>query len=47
MYIYHGTKSTEQIKQHKLPAIMVTHDESDAIAANGKVINLQINQQTN
>ncbi|MEH6596970.1 MAG: ATP-binding cassette domain-containing protein [Colwellia polaris] len=37
----------EQIKQHKLPAIMVTHDESDAIAANGKVINLKINQQIN
>ncbi|MBA6391971.1 ATP-binding cassette domain-containing protein [Colwellia sp. BRX10-3] len=30
----------EQIKQHQLPAIMVTHDESDAIAANGKVIHL-------
>lgn len=30
----------EQIRQHKLPAIMVTHDESDAIAANGKVIHL-------
>ena len=33
----------EQIKQHKLPAIMVTHDESDAIAANGKVIHLSMN----
>jgi putative thiamine transport system ATP-binding protein len=30
----------DQIKQHQLPAIMVTHDESDAIAANGKVIHL-------
>ena len=30
----------EQIKQYQLPAIMVTHDESDAIAANGKVIHL-------
>jgi putative thiamine transport system ATP-binding protein len=28
----------EQIRNHKLPAIMVTHDYSDAEAANGKVI---------
>ncbi|MBI0426244.1 ATP-binding cassette domain-containing protein [Psychrobacter sp. NG27] len=28
----------EQIRTHKLPAIMVTHDQSDAEAANGKVI---------
>lgn len=31
-----------QIKERKLPAIMVTHDESDAIATNGKVINLNV-----
>ncbi|PWK13196.1 putative thiamine transport system ATP-binding protein [Psychrobacter immobilis] len=30
----------EQIRTHKLPAIMVTHDYSDAEAANGKVIHL-------
>ena len=30
----------EQIHRHKLPAIMVTHDHSDAEAANGKVITL-------
>lgn len=30
----------QQIKQYQLPAIMVTHDESDAIAANGKTIHL-------
>jgi len=29
-----------QIRDHKLPAIMVTHDHSDADAANGKLINL-------
>lgn len=29
-----------QIRALKLPAIMVTHDQSDADAANGKVINL-------
>ena len=29
-----------QIRTHKLPAIMVTHDHSDAEAAEGKVINL-------
>ncbi|MBA6290993.1 ATP-binding cassette domain-containing protein [Colwellia sp. MB3u-70] len=31
----------EQIRQHQLPVIMVTHDESDAIAANGKVLHLK------
>lgn len=30
----------DQIHRHKLPAIMVTHDHSDAEAANGKVITL-------
>jgi len=30
----------EQIKLHHIPAIMVTHDKSDAQAANGKVITL-------
>ncbi len=30
----------EQIRTHKLPAIMVTHDQSDAEAANGKVIHV-------
>lgn len=30
----------EQIKQHRIPAIMVTHDNSDAEAAQGKVIHL-------
>jgi len=30
----------EQIKQHRIPVVMVTHDESDAIAAEGKVIKL-------
>lgn len=30
----------EQIRHHQLPAIMVTHDHSDAQAANGKVITL-------
>ncbi|WP_166109197.1 ATP-binding cassette domain-containing protein [Pseudoalteromonas sp. Z9A5] len=29
-----------QIRDHKLPAIMVTHDHSDAEAANGKLITL-------
>ncbi|MGE6440258.1 ATP-binding cassette domain-containing protein [Psychrobacter sp. NPDC078409] len=28
----------DQIRTHKLPAIMVTHDQSDAEAANGKVV---------
>ena len=28
------------IKRHQLPAIMVTHDETDANAAQGKVITL-------
>ena len=32
----------EQIGTHKLPAIMVTHDYSDAEAANGKVIHLEL-----
>jgi len=30
----------EQIQHHQIPVIMVTHDESDAIAAQGKVIRL-------
>lgn len=30
----------DQIRNHKLPAIMVTHDHNDAEAAQGKVINL-------
>ena len=30
----------EQIRYHKLPAIMVTHDHSDAKAAGGKIITL-------
>ncbi len=30
----------EQIRDHKLPAIMVTHDHSDAEAAEGQVIHL-------
>jgi len=30
----------EQIKLYNIPAIMVTHDESDAVAAKGKVITL-------
>lgn len=29
-----------QIRQHKLPTIMVTHDHSDAEAANGKIVHL-------
>ena len=32
----------EQIRTHKLPAIMVTHDHSDAEAANGKIIHLDL-----
>lgn len=32
----------EQIRTHKLPAIMVTHDHSDAEAARGKVIHLDL-----
>ena len=31
----------EQIKLYNIPAIMVTHDESDAVAAQGKVITLE------
>ncbi|GAC16566.1 ATP-binding cassette domain-containing protein [Aliiglaciecola lipolytica] len=31
----------EQIREHTLPAIMVTHDHSDAEAAQGKVVTLQ------
>ena len=31
-----------QIRDHKLPAIMVTHDHSDAEAANGKLITLNL-----
>jgi putative thiamine transport system ATP-binding protein len=31
-----------QIRDHKLPAIMVTHDHSDAEAANGKQITLNL-----
>ena len=30
----------KQIRAHQLPAIMVTHDHSDAIAARGNIINL-------
>jgi len=30
----------EQVRQHQLPTVMVTHDRSDANAANGKVITL-------
>ncbi len=30
----------EQIQRHQIPVIMVTHDESDAVAAQGKVITL-------
>ena len=30
----------EQIQRYSLPAVMVTHDQSDAIAAQGKVITL-------
>lgn len=32
----------EQIRYHKLPAIMVTHDHSDAESAGGKIITLSI-----
>ncbi len=32
----------EQIRTHKLPAIMVTHDHNDAEAAKGKVIHLEL-----
>lgn len=32
----------DQIRIHKLPAIMVTHDHSDARAASGKVITLSL-----
>ncbi|MGP4970841.1 ATP-binding cassette domain-containing protein [Psychrobacter aquimaris] len=32
----------EQIRTHELPAILVTHDYSDAEAANGKVIHLDL-----
>ena len=32
----------DQIRTHKLPAIMVTHDYSDAEAANGKIIHLEL-----
>ncbi|MGP4714189.1 ATP-binding cassette domain-containing protein [Psychrobacter sp. DM8] len=32
----------DQIRTHKLPAIMVTHDHSDAKAASGKVITLSL-----
>lgn len=31
-----------QIREHKLPAIIVTHDHSDAEAANGKLITLNL-----
>lgn len=31
----------EQIRQHQLPTLMVTHDRSDADAASGKVITLK------
>jgi putative thiamine transport system ATP-binding protein len=31
-----------QIREHKLPAIMVTHDHSDAEAANGKLVTLHL-----
>jgi putative thiamine transport system ATP-binding protein len=30
----------DQIRQHRLPAIMVTHDQTDADAAQGKIISL-------
>lgn len=35
-----------QIREHQLPAIMVTHDQSDADAANGKIINLNAEETT-
>ncbi|TMN45679.1 ABC transporter ATP-binding protein, partial [Pseudoalteromonas piscicida] len=31
-----------QIREHKLPTIMVTHDHSDSEAANGKLITLNL-----
>ena len=31
----------EQIQKHRIPAILVTHDQSDATAAQGKMINLK------
>ena len=34
----------DQIRDHKLPAIMVTHDHSDAEAAKGKVLTLTYTQ---
>ena len=36
-----------QIREYQLPAIMVTHDESDAIATNGKIINLNVQSDIN
>jgi len=36
-----------QIREYQLPAIMVTHDESDAIATNGKIINLNVQSDMN
>ena len=33
----------DQIRQHQLPTLMVTHDKSDAQAADGKVITLMSN----
>ena len=36
----------KQIRKRKLPAIMVTHDQSDADAANGKIINLNAEEAT-
>jgi len=36
----------KQIRTRKLPAIMVTHDQSDADAANGKVIHLTTQEQS-
>jgi putative thiamine transport system ATP-binding protein len=30
----------EQIQRYSLPVVMVTHDETDAVAANGKIITL-------
>jgi len=35
-----------QIREHQLPSIMVTHDQSDADAANGKIINLNAEETT-
>lgn len=31
----------DQIQRHRLPVVMVTHDENDALAAQGKVITLE------